>query len=76
MQKIESLRCWFQIFHICLPIEDNEGNIIEYAKWSFACGNGTMFDQQSLTCNYAENSIPCSEAPSLYGAVDFGKIPE
>merc|ERR1739849_66336 len=23
-----------EVFHICMPIEDNEGEIIEYAKWS------------------------------------------
>jgi hypothetical protein len=65
-----------EIFHICLPIEDNEGQVIEYAKWSFFCGNQTVFDQQTLTCNHPENALPCEESPSLYGAVEFGKIEE
>eukprot|EP00096_Caligus_rogercresseyi_P013209 TRINITY_DN588_c0_g2_i1.p1 TRINITY_DN588_c0_g2~~TRINITY_DN588_c0_g2_i1.p1 ORF type:complete len:130 (-),score=39.64 TRINITY_DN588_c0_g2_i1:224-613(-) len=65
-----------QIFHICLPIEDDLGQVIQTAQWSFICGNTTMFDQQTLTCNYPEDSFPCSEAPSLYGAVEFGRIPE
>merc|ERR1712014_464267 len=43
-----------QVFHICLPIEDNEGQVIETAKWSFFCGNATVFDQQTLTCNHPE----------------------
>ena len=65
-----------EIFHICLPIEDNEGQIIEYAQWSFACGNATVFDQQTLTCNHPEDAFPCEESPSLYGAVEFGKVEE
>merc|ERR1711963_161628 len=65
-----------QVFHICLPIEDNDGNVIETAKWSFFCGNATVFDQETLTCNYPENAFPCEESPSLYGSVEFGKIPD
>ena len=64
----------FQVFHICLPIEDNEGQVIETAKWSFFCGNATVFDQETLTCNHPEDAFPCEESPSLYGAVEFGKI--
>ena len=65
-----------QVFHICLPIQDNDGNIIETAKWSFFCGNATVFDQQTLTCNHPEDAFPCEESPSLFGAVEFGKIPD
>ncbi|CAB4067652.1 unnamed protein product [Lepeophtheirus salmonis] len=65
-----------QVFHICLPIEDDVGQIIETAQYSFICGNATVFDQNTLTCNFPEYAIPCSESPSLYGAVEFGKIPE
>jgi len=65
-----------EVFHICLPIEDNEGEVIEYAKWSMFCGNQTIFDQQSLTCNHPEDAFPCEESESLYGTVEFGVIPE
>ncbi|TRY76626.1 hypothetical protein TCAL_07088 [Tigriopus californicus] len=65
-----------QVFHICLPIEDDIGNVIETAQWSFICGNGTIFDQQTLTCNYEQDSIPCDQAASLYNTVEFGKIPD
>lgn len=65
-----------EVFHICLPIEDDAGAVIEYAQWSFVCGNGTIFDQQTLTCNYPTDAFPCEEAASLYGAVEFGKIEE
>jgi hypothetical protein len=63
-----------EIFHICLPIEDNEGSIIDFAQWSFACGNTTVFDQQTLTCNYPTDAFPCEESESLFGAVEFGKV--
>lgn len=65
-----------EIFHICLPVEDNEGNVIEFAKWSFVCGNGTVFDQQNLICNHREYAFPCEESESLYGITEFGVIPE
>ena len=65
-----------EIFHICLPIEDHDGEIIEYAQWSFVCGNGTMFDQQTLTCNYPTDAFPCEEAESLYGTIEYGRLEE
>ncbi|TRY62608.1 hypothetical protein TCAL_03993 [Tigriopus californicus] len=63
-----------QIFHICLPIEDDAGSVIETAQWSFICGNGTIFDQQTLTCNYELDAVPCDAAESLYNTVEFGKL--
>ena len=65
-----------QVFHICLPLEDDAGQVTETAHWSFICGNGTVFDQQTLTCNYEKDSIPCDQAASLYNTVEYGKIPE
>ncbi|QQP49854.1 Putative cuticle protein [Caligus rogercresseyi] len=65
-----------QIFHVCLPIEDDFGSIIETAHFSFICGNQTIFDQQTLTCNHFDDAFPCNEAPSLYNTVEFGKIPD
>ena len=38
--------------------------------------SGTVFDQQTLTCNFPEDAFPCQESPSLYGQVEFGKIEE
>ena len=66
--------CFLQVFHICWPVEDDQGAVVETLKWSFFCGNATVFDQQTLTCNYPEDAFPCEESPSLYGAVEFGKI--
>ena len=84
-----------KVFHICVPIYDNEGALDRMDKYSFVCGEGTQFDQSTLTCNYPEVflsynpvkkgtipsflfqfAFPCEESPSLYGAVEFGKIPD
>jgi len=65
-----------KVFHICNPVYDNEGIVQRMDKYSFVCGEGTQFDQQTLTCNFPEDAFPCEESPSLYGAVEFGKIPE
>ena len=64
----------FQVFHICLPLEDDFGQITETAHWSFICGNGTIFDQQLLVCNYPQDSLPCDQAESFYNLIEFGKI--
>merc|ERR1711981_1259788 len=61
-----------EIFHICLPIQDNDGLVTSTAKYSFFCGNGTVFDQQALVCNHADDAFPCEESPSLFGSVPFG----
>ena len=65
-----------QIFHICLPIQDNDGLVTSTAKYSFFCGNGTVFDQQALVCNHADDAFPCEESPSLFGSVPFGEVLE
>ena len=67
-----------QVFHICLPIEDESGNTFEPAHFSFICGNQTLFSQDSLTCTYATEAFPCDQAESLYDSsnADFGKIEE
>jgi len=63
-----------QIFHICNPVYNNDGELDRMDKYSFVCGENTVFDQQTLTCNHPEDAFPCQESPSLYGAVEFGKI--
>ena len=67
-----------ELFHICLPVTDEQGEEIEMAHFSFMCGNQTIFDQHTLSCNNEEDSVPCSEAESFYDIAnaEFGKIPE
>ena len=59
----------FQVFHICWPISE-----VETAHWSFFCGNGTIFDQANLVCNFPEAAFPCSQAESIYGDTEFGLV--
>ena len=65
---------FFQVFHICWPVYDDYGSVTETAHWSFICGNGTIFDQQTLVCNYPQDSLPCDQAEAFYNLVEFGKI--
>ena len=67
-----------EIFPVCLPVENDEGEIIEYAQFSFVCGNTTVFDQASMTCTNEADAIPCDESASFYDVVnaEFGVIRE
>ena len=67
-----------RVFHICLPIEDDAGEIVQTDQYSFFCGNQTVFSQESLTCSHPEEAFPCAEAETLYDLsnADFGKIPD
>ncbi|KAH9361165.1 hypothetical protein HPB48_003027 [Haemaphysalis longicornis] len=33
---------------------------------SFLCGNQTVFNQLSLTCAFAEEAVPCNNAPDFF----------
>ena len=58
---------------MCLPIEDADGNVVSTNHWTFLCSNGTIFDQQTLSCNHEEDALPCQEAPNFYDLVKFGE---
>ena len=62
-----------QVFHICNPVYNNDGELDRMDKYSFVCGEGTVFDQQTLTCNHPEDAFPCQDSPSLYANVDWFK---
>ncbi|XP_066941276.1 uncharacterized protein [Macrobrachium rosenbergii] len=51
------------IFHICLPYIDND--VFVTRMFSYVCGEGTVFDQERLICDFPETARPCSES-SLY----------
>ena len=57
---------------LCLPTENEAGEIVEYRQWTFLCSNGTMFDQQTLSCNFPSDSYPCELSEDLYNTVEFG----
>ncbi|KAK8382440.1 hypothetical protein O3P69_015402 [Scylla paramamosain] len=66
------------VFHVCYPVRDEQGNLLEEAHFSFMCGNQTIFSQDTLTCSSPEEAYPCDQAESLYDLsnADFGRIPE
>ncbi|KAK7084001.1 hypothetical protein SK128_025754, partial [Halocaridina rubra] len=67
-----------ELFHVCLPIADDIGALVETAHFTFVCGNQTVFSQESLTCAHQEEAFPCSEARTLFelSNADFGRIPD
>ncbi|XP_018023120.1 U-scoloptoxin(01)-Cw1a-like [Hyalella azteca] len=67
-----------EVFHVCLPIADEIGALVETAHFSFICGNETVFSQDSLTCTYRDEAFPCDQARTLYDLsnAEFGRIPE
>ncbi|KAL7637570.1 UNVERIFIED_CONTAM: hypothetical protein RMT77_012298 [Armadillidium vulgare] len=61
-----------EIFHICLPVVDDVGALIETAHFSFICPNQTVFSQDNLVCATEDSAFPCSEARSLYEISNSG----
>ncbi|XP_042882420.1 uncharacterized protein LOC122259606 isoform X2 [Penaeus japonicus] len=67
-----------RVFHVCLPVSDDLGDLVETAHFSFFCGNQTVFSQESLTCAHPQEAFPCDQAETLFDSVNalFGVIPE
>ena len=65
-----------QIFHVCMPLQDEQGTITQTAHFSFMCGNQTVFSQDSLTCTFPELAYPCGDSRAIYDSSnsDFGNI--
>ena len=61
-----------KVFHVCLPIADDLGELVETAHFSFVCGNQTVFSQESLTCAHQEEAFPCDQAETLFDASNAG----
>jgi len=67
-----------EVFHVCLPVTDDAGALLQTTQFSFICGNGTVFSQESLTCVHTDDALPCVDARNLYDSsnAQFGVIPE
>ncbi|KAF2361858.1 Chitin binding domain [Trinorchestia longiramus] len=59
-----------RIFHVCYPYTDAEG-FIRTRMWSFICGLGTVFNQQSLVCDFPQNTVLCQDAPNFYNVNEY-----
>ncbi|XP_037081337.1 U-scoloptoxin(01)-Er1a-like [Pollicipes pollicipes] len=55
-----------RLFHVCVPVVDDVGETLQTDQYSFLCGNETIFDQFTLTCNYPVDAVPCEDAESMY----------
>merc|ERR1711879_1111632 len=56
-----------EVFHICYPLTDETGRITEYLKWSFFCGNGTVFDQGLWSATTLRTPSPARSRPACTG---------
>ncbi|XP_064100986.1 probable WRKY transcription factor protein 1 [Macrobrachium nipponense] len=54
-----------RVFHICNPYLFSDGEVQTY-QYSFMCGEGTIFDQNEMTCKAEYEATPCQEAQNFY----------
>ncbi|KAG7156251.1 U-scoloptoxin(01)-Cw1a-like [Homarus americanus] len=63
-----------QVFHVCHPFVDVD-LLIKMRMFSFICGQGLVFDQEKLVCDFPENSVPCEAAAQFYDINNyFGRV--
>ncbi|XP_064100669.1 uncharacterized protein DDB_G0283357-like [Macrobrachium nipponense] len=63
-----------RVFHVCNPALFSDGKIETY-QYSFMCGEGTVFDQDELTCKVEYDATPCQEAQNFYFRNEqFGRL--
>lgn len=53
-----------RVFHVCNPVRRGDRVVAE--KYSFICGNLTVFDQLSQTCTFPDNAVPCGNAAEFF----------
>ncbi|XP_064100714.1 uncharacterized protein LOC135211328, partial [Macrobrachium nipponense] len=54
-----------RVFHICNPYLFSDGEVQTY-QYSFMCGEGSIFDQNEMTCKAEYEATPCQEAQNFY----------
>jgi len=73
-----------QVFHVCVPLKEIHAADAAVARvpdvtyhFSFICNKYTIFSQDSLTCAWTKEALPCSEAESFRQQHDYEwfKIP-
>ncbi|XP_042242358.1 uncharacterized protein LOC121879693 isoform X2 [Homarus americanus] len=58
-----------QLYHLCVPLRKIYGTDIVpdlIFHYSFICPNLTVFMQDSMTCGWPSEAMPCEDSPSLY----------
>ncbi|MCL4151912.1 UNVERIFIED_CONTAM: hypothetical protein GTU68_019314 [Idotea baltica] len=51
-----------KIFHFCVPVNNDEGYLVNTLHYTFKCPDQTLFSQNTLTCTQRDDTIPCGEA--------------
>ncbi|XP_064100984.1 GATA zinc finger domain-containing protein 14-like [Macrobrachium nipponense] len=64
-----------RVFHICNPYLFSDGEVQTY-QYSFMCGEGTIFDQNEMTCKAEYDATPCQEAQNFYFRNEEFGLPE
>ncbi|XP_064099627.1 dr1-associated corepressor homolog [Macrobrachium nipponense] len=54
-----------RVFHVCNPYLFSDGQVQTY-QYSFMCGEGTIFDQNEMTCKAEFEATHCQEAQNFY----------
>ncbi|XP_064120311.1 U-scoloptoxin(01)-Cw1a-like [Macrobrachium nipponense] len=62
------------VFHVCLPYIDHDLFVVR--QLSFFCGEGTVFDQERLVCDFPAFALPCSEAAAYRRSNEYFGRPE
>ncbi|KAG7155092.1 U-scoloptoxin(01)-Er1a-like [Homarus americanus] len=57
------------IFHVCLPYIDH--GVYVSRHFSFMCGQGTVFDQERLICDFPETALPCSQVAAFRNTNEY-----
>ncbi|XP_047493374.1 U-scoloptoxin(01)-Er1a-like [Penaeus chinensis] len=53
-------------YHVCEPVVDEDGQLVEMAHYTFLCGEKTIFDQEQLSCATPGEAYPCANAAAIY----------
>jgi len=54
-----------RVFHVCNPTLFSDG-VVQTYQYSMMCGEGTQFDQRTMTCVEQTKASPCQDAPNFY----------
>lgn len=56
-------------FHLCYPVKDGNTNEIVYQRFSFACSDNSIFDQQHLLClDESSLATKCESSPDYFNS--------
>merc|ERR1712228_971064 len=54
-----------RVFHVCNPSLFSDGEV-QNNQYSFMCAEGTVFDQNEMTCKAEYDATPCQDSSKFY----------